>query len=143
MKKIKIFLKFALKNRLFGKINWKKSKFFVCEIAWKYRNFSEIFLENRNFLTWIHDPQISNQIDDAAMIIWIDAYFIFPLQIIEYLGVYKVLLNRIKAEYESCISTIRDGQHEAFFLSGKLNEVANAPTALLNYKKRTEDLENK
>ena len=25
----------------------------------------EIFLENRNFLTWIHDPQISNQIDAA------------------------------------------------------------------------------
>ena len=53
--KIEIFRKFALKNR-----------FFVCEIAWKNLNFSEIFLENRNFLTRVHDPQISNQIDAAA-----------------------------------------------------------------------------
>lgn len=79
----------------------------------------------------------------TALSMWIEGDLIFPLQVIEYLGVYKVLLNRIKVEYESCISTIRDGQHEAFFLSGKLNEVANAPTALRNYKKRTEDLENK
>jgi len=40
LKKPESLRKFALKNR-----------FFVCEIALKNLNFSEIFLENRNFLT--------------------------------------------------------------------------------------------
>jgi len=53
--KTDIFRKFTLKNR-----------FLVCEIAWKNLNFPEIFLENRNFLTRVHDPQISNQIDAAV-----------------------------------------------------------------------------
>ena len=46
--KIEIFWKFAWKNRFFR------------EIA---QNFSEICLEKSIFFTWIHDPQISNQID--------------------------------------------------------------------------------
>jgi len=44
----------------------EKSKFFS-EIAWKNRNFSEICLEKSNFLTRVHDPKISNQIDAADL----------------------------------------------------------------------------
>ena len=53
-------MKLSEKTKIFRKL------FFVCEIAWKNLNVSEIFLENRNFLTRGHDPQISNQIDAAV-----------------------------------------------------------------------------
>ena len=45
----------------------EKSIFF-CEIAWKNLKFSEIFLENLNFFTRVHEPQISNQIDAAGLV---------------------------------------------------------------------------
>jgi len=38
---------------------------FFCEIPHRNRKFSKISLENRYFFTWIHDPQISNQVDAA------------------------------------------------------------------------------
>ena len=83
--KIKIFKKFAWKNRNLLKICLEKSKFckiclekskffenlpgkfdFLCKIAWKSRNFSKISLKNRNFWPGSMTLQISNQIDAAA-----------------------------------------------------------------------------
>ena len=59
-------MKLPEKTRNFSEI-WAEKSIFVCEIAWKNLNFSEIFLENRNFLTRVYDPQISNQIDAAGL----------------------------------------------------------------------------
>ena len=60
--KIEIFCEITWKNRNFSEICPEKSIF--CEIAWKNRKFS---YKIEIFLTRIHDPQISNQIDAAAM----------------------------------------------------------------------------
>ena len=62
--KTEIVRKFALKNQ-----------FFVCEIAWKNRNFSEIFQENRNFLTQVHDhPRFQNRLTPLTRAIGSPAY---------------------------------------------------------------------
>ena len=60
--KIEILLGNHLKKSKFCP---EKSIFFVCEIAWKIPNFSEMFLQNRFFYPDPR-PQISNQIDAAG-----------------------------------------------------------------------------
>ena len=58
-------MKLPKEIKIFENVPGKKSKFFS-EIAWRYRNVSEICLEKSSFFTRMHDPpQISNQIDAA------------------------------------------------------------------------------
>ena len=68
----------------------------------------------------------------------------YPLyQIIDYVTAYKPLLTAVKAEYEDCIDTILRGQKEAFFLSGKLKAMASEPSTIRNYRKRSDQLEQR
>jgi|SRR6218665_1644272 len=56
-----------LKKWSFGNFCLKNIEFF-CQLAWKNRKFSENCLEKLIFFTRIQDPQISNQIDAAALV---------------------------------------------------------------------------
>ena len=89
--KIELFFKLPHKSKFFGNLPWKIEIF--CEITCKNRNFSEIcpdksilclwnclkkskfcgnFLENRNFLTRIHDPPYFKP--DWRCWVWMDDY---------------------------------------------------------------------
>lgn len=64
-------------------------------------------------------------------------------QIIEHVTVYKNILTSIKQEYDAFIEAIKKGQRNAFYLHGKLKVLAFEPTALICYRKRTIQLEDK
>ena len=69
-----MFQKFAWKNRNVSKICLEKSKFFknllsknqiFYKLPEKSKFYGNLHEKIEIFLTWIHDPQISNQIDAA------------------------------------------------------------------------------
>ncbi|XP_037751873.1 clathrin heavy chain linker domain-containing protein 1 isoform X3 [Chelonia mydas] len=64
-------------------------------------------------------------------------------KIIEHVTVYKNILTSIKQEYDAFIEAIKKGQRNAFYLHGKLKVLAFEPTALICYRKRTIQLEDK
>ncbi|NXI73388.1 CLHC1 protein, partial [Anseranas semipalmata] len=64
-------------------------------------------------------------------------------KIIEYVTVYKNILTSIKQEYEAFITRIKNGQRNAFFLHGRLKALESESTALLYYRKRAMELEDK
>ena len=49
----------------------------------------------------------------------------------------------IKKEYEDTIETIKKGQREAIFLQGKLKAMASEPSTIRNYKKRSDELDER
>ena len=73
---------------------------------------------------------------------WI-IWFTVVKQIIDYVVAYKPLMTRVKTEYEEVINALLHGQHEAFFLGGKLEEMLNMPATVRNYQHRATDLETK
>jgi len=58
-------MKLPKKSKFFRNLPQKSN--FVCEIAWKNRNISEICLEKSIFLPGSTTHQISNQIDAAEL----------------------------------------------------------------------------
>jgi len=52
-------------------------------------------------------------------------------------------MSEIKAQYEEIINILSRGKREAFYLTGKLAEMVNAPGTLRNYQRRAEDLDTK
>ncbi|KAL8601613.1 hypothetical protein ACOMHN_003879 [Nucella lapillus] len=64
-------------------------------------------------------------------------------KVIEHVTAYKTLLTTIKKEYEDTIETIRTGQREAVFLQGKVKAMASEPSTIRNYKKRSDELEER
>lgn len=64
-------------------------------------------------------------------------------QIIEYVSAYKNILTSIKQEYEAFITRIKNGQRNVFFLRGRLKALESESTALLYYRKRAMELEDK
>ncbi|XP_070590854.1 clathrin heavy chain linker domain-containing protein 1 isoform X3 [Erythrolamprus reginae] len=63
--------------------------------------------------------------------------------IIEHVNAYKSILTTIKQEYDAFIEVIKKGQHDAFYLHGKLKMLACEPSTLMYYKKRITQLEEK
>ncbi|XP_034283244.1 clathrin heavy chain linker domain-containing protein 1 isoform X1 [Pantherophis guttatus] len=63
--------------------------------------------------------------------------------IIEHVNAYKSILTTIKQEYDAFIEVIKKGQHDAFYLHGKLKTLACESTTLMYYKKRITQLEEK
>ena len=53
-------------HHYFFEICLEKSKFFL-KLLEKIENLLQICLEKSNFFCWIHNPQISNQIDAAGI----------------------------------------------------------------------------
>uniref|UniRef100_A0A8B9T5S8 Clathrin heavy chain linker domain-containing protein 1 n=1 Tax=Anas platyrhynchos TaxID=8839 RepID=A0A8B9T5S8_ANAPL len=64
-------------------------------------------------------------------------------KIIEYVSAYKNILTSIKQEYEAFITSIKNGQRNVFFLRGRLKALESESTALLYYRKRAMELEDK
>uniref|UniRef100_A0A8C3BGG4 Clathrin heavy chain linker domain-containing protein 1 n=1 Tax=Cairina moschata TaxID=8855 RepID=A0A8C3BGG4_CAIMO len=64
-------------------------------------------------------------------------------KIIEYVSAYKNILASIKQEYEAFITRIKNGQRNVFFLRGRLKALESESTALLYYRKRAMELEDK
>ncbi|XP_050565793.1 clathrin heavy chain linker domain-containing protein 1, partial [Cygnus atratus] len=64
-------------------------------------------------------------------------------KIIEYVSAYKNILTSIKQEYKAFITRIKNGQRNAFFLRGRLKALESESTALLYYRKRAMELEDK
>ncbi|KAI6072098.1 Clathrin heavy chain linker domain-containing protein 1 isoform X1 [Aix galericulata] len=64
-------------------------------------------------------------------------------KIIEYVSAYKNILASIKQEYEAFITRIKNGQRNVFFLRGRLKALESESTALLCYRKRAMELEDK
>nr|XP_021127635.3 clathrin heavy chain linker domain-containing protein 1 [Anas platyrhynchos]XP_038031808.1 clathrin heavy chain linker domain-containing protein 1 [Anas platyrhynchos] len=64
-------------------------------------------------------------------------------KIIEYVSAYKNILTSIKQEYEAFITRIKNGQRNVFFLRGRLKALESESTALLYYRKRAMELEDK
>ncbi|XP_070590852.1 clathrin heavy chain linker domain-containing protein 1 isoform X2 [Erythrolamprus reginae] len=64
-------------------------------------------------------------------------------EIIEHVNAYKSILTTIKQEYDAFIEVIKKGQHDAFYLHGKLKMLACEPSTLMYYKKRITQLEEK
>uniref|UniRef100_A0A8B9CPN9 Clathrin heavy chain linker domain-containing protein 1 n=1 Tax=Anser brachyrhynchus TaxID=132585 RepID=A0A8B9CPN9_9AVES len=64
-------------------------------------------------------------------------------KIIEYVSAYKNILTSIKQEYKAFITRIKNGQRNAFFLCGRLKPLESECTALLYYRKRAMELEDK
>ncbi|XP_066851620.1 clathrin heavy chain linker domain-containing protein 1 [Anser cygnoides] len=64
-------------------------------------------------------------------------------KIIEYVSAYKNILTSIKQEYKAFITRIKNGQRNAFFLCGRLKALESECTALLYYRKRAMELEDK
>ncbi|XP_058020908.1 clathrin heavy chain linker domain-containing protein 1 isoform X2 [Ahaetulla prasina] len=63
--------------------------------------------------------------------------------IIEHVNAYKSILTTIKQEYDAFIEVIKKGQHDAFYLHGKLKTLACESSTLMYYKKRITQLEEK
>ncbi|XP_026532534.1 clathrin heavy chain linker domain-containing protein 1 [Notechis scutatus] len=63
--------------------------------------------------------------------------------IIEHVNAYKSILTTIKQEYDAFIEAIKKGQHDAFYLHGKLKTLACESSTLMYYKKRITQLEEK
>ncbi|KAG8123061.1 hypothetical protein E2320_018462 [Naja naja] len=63
--------------------------------------------------------------------------------IIEHVNAYKSILTTIKQEYDAFIEAIKKGQHDAFYLHGKLKTLACEASTLMYYKKRITQLEEK
>ncbi|XP_015686911.1 clathrin heavy chain linker domain-containing protein 1 [Protobothrops mucrosquamatus] len=63
--------------------------------------------------------------------------------IIEHVNAYKSILTTIKQEYDAFIEAIKKGQHDAFYLHGKLKMLACESSTLMYYKKRITQLEEK
>uniref|UniRef100_A0A493SWL8 Clathrin heavy chain linker domain-containing protein 1 n=1 Tax=Anas platyrhynchos platyrhynchos TaxID=8840 RepID=A0A493SWL8_ANAPP len=70
-------------------------------------------------------------------------YFSDQRLIIEYVSAYKNILTSIKQEYEAFITRIKNGQRNVFFLRGRLKALESESTALLYYRKRAMELEDK
>ncbi|KAM9196808.1 clathrin heavy chain linker domain-containing protein 1 [Mergus octosetaceus] len=64
-------------------------------------------------------------------------------KVIEYVSAYKNILTSIKQEYEAFITRIKNGQRNVFFLHGRLKALESESTALLYYRKRAMELEDK
>ena len=56
---------------------------------------------------------------------------------------YQPLLTAIKKEYEETVETIKKAQREATFLHGKLKAMASEPSTLRNYRRRSDELEER
>ncbi|XP_063157491.1 clathrin heavy chain linker domain-containing protein 1 [Candoia aspera] len=63
--------------------------------------------------------------------------------IIEHVNAYKSILTTIKQEYDAFIEAIKKGQHDAFYLHGKLKMLACESSTFMYYKKRITQLEDK
>ncbi|KAM6272136.1 LOW QUALITY PROTEIN: clathrin heavy chain linker domain-containing protein 1 [Spheniscus humboldti] len=64
-------------------------------------------------------------------------------RIIENVTAYKNILTLIEQEYGAFIARIKNGQRNAFFLHGRLKALESESTALLYYRKRAMELEDK
>ncbi|KAL5008618.1 hypothetical protein ScPMuIL_014199 [Solemya velum] len=64
-------------------------------------------------------------------------------KIIEYVVALRMLLTMIKKEYEDTIEAIKKGRREAAFLHGKLKAMASEPSTVRNFRKRSDELEDK
>lgn len=65
---------------------------------------------------------------------------IVSLQLVEHVHSYKPLLVRVKKEYDDIIDTIERGKMEASYLSDKVQAMAQEPTTLRNYRRRSDEL---
>ncbi|XP_071962550.1 clathrin heavy chain linker domain-containing protein 1-like [Antedon mediterranea] len=64
-------------------------------------------------------------------------------QLIDYVCAYRPLLTMIKVEYEDCINAVKQGEMDAFYLTGKVKSMAAEKTTVSNYRRRAAELEEK
>ncbi|ESP02815.1 hypothetical protein LOTGIDRAFT_93131, partial [Lottia gigantea] len=99
-----------------------------------------LFLAEINNYVEREVTKLGDQVDEEQKYLIYKAVF---NKVIEHVTAYKPILTSIKKEYESTIDAIINGQKEAVFLQGKLKAMASTPSTIRNYRKRSDQLEER